>query len=107
MLHITPANVHDVRAMDMIQYEENSFYIFDRGYNDFARLYRIHTIGVYLVIWGRTVNDFKPMSWKRRFPKDSGVLSDASGYMNGQFTMAKYPDRIRRIRYWERTTQES
>ena len=42
--HITPARVHDTKAMDIIPYEENSFYIFDRGYND-----------------------FKPMKWKRRF----------------------------------------
>ncbi|MBR0304676.1 MAG: IS4 family transposase [Bacteroidales bacterium] len=33
--HITPARVHDMKAMDAIPYEENSFYIFDRGYNDF------------------------------------------------------------------------
>lgn len=43
--HITPAKVHDTKAMDVIPYEENSFYIFDRG-----------------------DNDFKPMKWKRRFP---------------------------------------
>ncbi len=52
--HITPAKVHDTKAMDAIPYEENSFYIFDRGYND-----------------------FKPMKWKCRFPTGSGIQSDA------------------------------
>ena len=42
--HITPAKVHDTKAMDLIPYEENSFYIFDRGYNDFKRLYNIERI---------------------------------------------------------------
>ena len=41
------------------------------------------------------------MKWKRRFPRDSGILSDAIGYMNGQFTMEKYTDKIRRIIYWD------
>ena len=43
--HITPAKVHDTKAMDVIPYEENSFYIFDRGYNDFKRLHNIESIG--------------------------------------------------------------
>ena len=72
--HITPARVHDTKAMDVIPHEENSFYIFDRGYND-----------------------FKPMKWKRRFPPESGNLSDAVGFMAGQLTMEKYPDKIRRV----------
>ena len=76
--HITPARVHDMKAMDAIPYEENSFYIFDRGYND-----------------------FKPERWKRRFPKDSGILSDAIGHMDGTLTGKKYPDRIRRVVYWD------
>ena len=66
--HITPARVHDTKAMDVIPYEENSFYIFDRGYNDFKRLHNIESIGAYFVIRGKTNNDFKPMKWKRRFP---------------------------------------
>lgn len=81
--HITPARVHDTKAMDVIPYEENSFYIFDRGYND-----------------------FKPMKWKRRFPPDSGILSDAVGYMAGQLTMEKYPDKIRRVIYLDKESKK-
>ena len=82
--HITPARVHDTKAMDVIPYEENSFYIFDRGYNDFKRLHNIENIGAFFVIRGKTNNDFKPMKWKRRYPPESGILSDAIGYMAGQ-----------------------
>ena len=81
--HITPAKVHDTKAMDVIPYEENSFYIFDRGYND-----------------------FKPMKWKRRFPPESGILSDAVGYMAGQLTMEKYPDKIRRVIYLDKESKK-
>lgn len=98
--HITEARVNDMRAMDAIPYEENSFYIFDRGYNDFKRLYAIESIGAYFVVRGKKNNDFRPMKWKRRFPPGSGILSDAIGYMDGQLTMGKYPDKIRRVIYW-------
>lgn len=95
--HITPARLHDTKAMDAIPYEENSFYIFDRAYNDFGRLFTINSVGAYFVVRGKKNNDFRPMRWKRRLP--SGVLSDAIGYMDGQLTMSKYPEKIRRIIY--------
>ena len=105
--HITPAKVHDMNAMDLIPYEENSFYIFDRGYNDFKRLHNIESIGAYFVIRGKKNNDFKPMRWKRRFPPESGILSDAIGYMDGQLTMGKYPDKIRRVIYRDEENHRS
>ena len=97
--HITEARVNDMNAMDAIPYEEDSFYIFDRGYNDFERLFRINAIGAYFVVRGKKNNDFKPMKWTRRFPKGSGILSDAIGYMNSEQTRFKYPEKIRRITY--------
>lgn len=87
--------------MDVIPYEENSFYIFDRGYNDFKLLYNIESIGAYFVVRGKKNNDFKPVKWARRFPPESGILSDATGYMEGLLTREKYPDKIRRIKYWD------
>ena len=102
--HITPAKVHDTKAMDLIPYEENSFYIFDRGYNDFKRLHNIENIGAYFVIRGKKNNDFKPELWKCRFRKNSGILSDARGHMNNSVTREKYPGELRRIVYWDEET---
>ena len=99
--HITEAKVNDMNAMDVIPYEENSFYIFDRGYNDFERSFRINAIGAYFIVRGKKNNDFKRMKWTRRFPPSSGILSDAIGYMNGELTRGKYPEKIRRIVYWD------
>ena len=99
--HITPAKVNDMKAMDAIPYEENSFYIFDRGYNDFRRLHNIDSIGAFFVVRGRKNNDFSPDRWARRFPPGSGILSDAIGHMEGLLTKEKYPDKIRRIKYWD------
>lgn len=104
--HITPAKVHDTKAMDVIPYEENSLYIYDRGYNDFKRLHNIESIGAHFVIRGKTNNDFRPMKWKRRFPPESGIQSDAIGYMDGQLTMEKYPDKIRRVIYLDKESKK-
>lgn len=46
-------------AMDVISHEENSFYIYDRGYDDFARLLRAKAIGVYFIVRDPKNNDFK------------------------------------------------
>ena len=99
--HITEARVNDMNAMDVIPYEEDSFYIFDRGYNDFERLFRINAIGAYFVVRGKKNNDFKPMKWTRHFPPGSGILSDSIGYMNSEKTRFKYSEKIRRIIYWD------
>ncbi len=97
--HITEGKVNDMNAIDLIPYEENSFYIFDRGYNDFARLFRGNVIGAHFIVRGKKNNDFKPMKWTRHFPPDSGILSDAIGYINSEQTRFKYPEKIRRIFY--------
>ena len=90
--------------MDAIPYEENSFYIFDRAYNDFGRLFTINGVGAYFVVRGKKNNDFKPMRWKRRLP--AGVMSDAIGYMGGQLTMEKYPDKLRRVIYLDKDSKK-
>jgi len=99
--HITTAKLNDVVAMDAIPYEPDSFYIFDRGYNDYKRLHRIHEIGAYFVVRAKKNNVFKPMRWKRRFPPGSHILSDAEGYLDGQLTMGRFPERIRRVIVWD------
>ena len=94
-----------MNAMDVIPYEEDSFYIFDRGHNDFERLFRINVIWAYFIVRGKKNNDFKPMKWTRRFPPGSGIQSDATGYMNSELTRWKYTEKIRRITYWDEEQQ--
>ena len=85
-LHITEASVHDVNAMDKIPYEQGTFYVFDRGYNDFKRLYRINEIESFFVVRAKENLRFKAVKWKRRMPKD--VVSDSivrlSGYASAR-----------------------
>ena len=67
-IHITTASVHDSKAMPHIPLEEGAYYIFDRGYNDFTNLYRIHAIGACFVIRAKNNVKYHVVSWKRRMP---------------------------------------
>ena len=58
-LHISKAIVHDVNIMDIIPYETGSFYVTDKGYTNFMRLYKIHTNGSYFVISAKENLQFK------------------------------------------------
>lgn len=80
-VHITPANVHDTKAMPEIPYERDAHYIFDRGYNDYGNLFKITLVGGYFVFRAKTNVRLKPRTWKRRLPK--GVISDVIGNFCG------------------------
>lgn len=105
--HITPAKVHDVKAMDKIPYKRDSFYIFDRAYNDFHRLHNIENVDAYFVVRVKKNNDFKPEVWTRHFLKNSGIRSDSIGHMSGYFMKEKYPDTLRRVVYFDEETQRT
>ena len=74
--HITEASIHDSKAMIEVPYEPGSYYIFDRGYNNFKMLYKIHQIEANFVVRAKKNLQYKSIKWKRRLPKN--VFSDAS-----------------------------
>lgn len=97
--HITEAKVNDVNAMDEIPYESGSYYIFDRGYNDYKRLYTIHMIGAFFVIRAKNNLHYNTEKWKRRMPDN--VLSDQLITLSGFYSQQKYPEKIRKVIYWD------
>ena len=89
----------ETQVMDVIPYEPASFYIFDRGYNDFKRLYRINALGSFFVIRSKGNLKYKIVRWKRRLPKN--VLSDAEIALTGFYPSQYYPSKLRLVRYWD------
>lgn len=94
-VHITTASVHDSKAMPKIPYEPDAHYIFDRGYNDFANLYKINLIGAKFVLRAKANVRFKPLKWKRRLQET--FASDAIGHFTVYKSARDYPDLIRKI----------
>jgi hypothetical protein len=97
--HITEASVHDSKVMKEIPYEPDSYYIFDRAYNSFKMLYKIHQIGAYFVVRAKKNLQYKTIKWKRRLPRN--VLSDVTIDLIGFYPKKYYPGSLRMVRYWD------
>lgn len=95
--HITTASVHDAKAMPKIPYETGAYYVFDRGYNSFSELHRIHRLESFYVVRAKQNLQFKCVRWRRRLPKN--VLTDAEIQLAGAASALKYPDRLRLVRF--------
>lgn len=102
-VYITTASVNDVNAMDQILYEKGSYYIFDRGYNDFERLYRIQMTEAYFVLRAKDNLRFNRM-YSRKVDKDVGVKYDQIGTFTNQKSFSRYPQKLRRIKYYDSQT---
>ena len=89
--------------MDTIPYESGSYYVFDRAYNDYKRLFKIHMNDSYFVVRAKTNIKSKVLKWKRRMPKN--VLSDCEIELTGHYSKKHYPERIRMVKYWDEEDQ--
>lgn len=97
--HITPAATNDMKAMPEIPYQKSAYYIFDRGYNDFANLYKIEQIEATFVVRAKKSLKFKQISWKRRLPKN--ILSDSTICFVVYKSSKDYPLSLRRVVYYD------
>ena len=94
---VTTASKHDSTAMYSIHYEPNAYYIFDRAYDSFKELYRIHLTGSFFVVRAKTNLKCTMVKRRRRMPKN--VRADAEVKLTGYLSEKKYPGTFRLIRY--------
>ena len=99
-LHISKASVHDVNILDLIPYEAGSFYVVDKAYIDFRRFFKIHTKGSFFVTRAKDNMRFKRM-YSKTVDKTTGVQSDQIGVLETYYSKKDYPDKIRRIKYYD------
>jgi hypothetical protein len=87
------ASVHDVNVLDVITFEANSFYMMDRGYVDYKRLYKIHMCDAFFVTRAKD-----NMNYRRLYshPKDKtkGILFDQTILLNNYYASKDYPEKI-------------
>lgn len=99
-IHITEAKIHDVKAMDDIPYEPFAFYIFDKGYYDLDRLYKINIIDSYFVIRQKSRLNYEVVDGEDLLDGADNVLFDQTIRLTGYQTKKKYPAELRRIVYY-------
>jgi len=105
-IHITNGKVHDVNALDLIQFEPGAIYILDRGYTDFKRLNSIDQAKSFFVIRAKDNLNFKRIS-STKTDKSKGVIADQQVSLCGFFSSQDYPGNLRRIRYRDLESNQS
>mgnify|MGYP003604952368 CR=1 FL=1 len=105
-IHISDGKLHDGHALDEMPIEAGSFYVMDRGYLDFARLYSLNQIGAYFVIRARCSLQYVRL---HSMPVDSstGVRSDQIMVLAIEHSQKGYPERLRRVRFFDAESKQS
>ena len=86
--------------MDIIPYETGSFYVIDKGYTDFVRLFKIHANGSFFVIRAKENLQFKRM-YSKKVDKTTGVQNDQIGKLVVYKSKKEYPEKLRRIKFYD------
>ena len=97
-IRVTHALVHDVNLLDWIVPEAGSFYIMDRAYIDYARLYRIHQASAFFVTHAKKSFRFKRL-YSRPVDKSTGLRCDQTVKLMSFYPLKAYPEKLRRIRF--------
>ncbi|MCF8716344.1 IS4 family transposase [Joostella atrarenae] len=104
-LHISNASLHDVNVMDIIPFQMGDFYVFDKAYIDFERLYKLHDKEAFFVTRAKDNMRFKRM-YSNPTDKTAGVKYDQIGRLEGYYSRKAFPDKLRRVKYYDEETQK-
>lgn len=105
-IHITNATVNDMNAMDVIPYESEAYYIFDRVYVDYKRLYNVTRHTAYFVIRAKKNLQFQ-YTQMNPVNEKNGVMSDQIGKLTGFYISQYYPDEISKVIYYDKETNRT
>ena len=97
-IHISDGKMGDVKVLDILPVEAGAFYVMDRGYVDFARLYQMHQAGAFFVTRAKRGMNARRV-YSSKTDRTSGVVCDQTIGMNGFYIAKDYPEYLRRIRF--------
>ena len=102
-IHISDGKMGDVNVLDILLVEAGAFYVMDRGYLDFTRLYALHQAGAFFVTRAkRGMNAHRVYSMK--VDRSMGIICDQLIALDGFYTSKGYPEQLRRIRFKDSET---
>jgi hypothetical protein len=105
-IHISDGKWHDVNVLDVLIPEAGAFYVMDRGYLDFARLYALHQSGGFFVTRAKRNSNIRRIA-SREVDRSTGLICDQSVMLNTFYAARDYPGHLRRVRYRDPTTRKS
>jgi len=104
-IHISDGKLHDVNVLDVLIPEPGSFYIMDRGYTDFERLYNVNQCNAFYVIRAKKNFKFRRL-YSHPVDKSTGLKCDQVVVLTGPKSAKFYPDKVRRIKYYDTETDK-
>jgi len=97
-IHISDGKMGDVKVLDLLPVEAGAFYVMDRGYLDFGRLFKLHQAGAFFVTRAKRGMDARRV-YSAETDRSTGVICDQAIRLNGFYVAKNYPEHLRRIRY--------
>jgi transposase len=104
-IHISDGKMHEVNVLDMLTFEPGTFYVMDRGYIDFRRLYKLHQSGSFFVTRAKSNLDARRV-YSHAVDKDTGLFYDQTIMLNGFYKAQEYPEHLRRIKFRDPKTEQ-
>jgi|SRR3990170_6041916 len=105
-IHISDGKLHEVNTLDIIPIEPGAFYIMDRGYLDFARLYTLSQAAAFFVTRGKSNLKCRRV-YSHPVDRSTGIVCDQTVMLTGFYTARDYPDKLRRIKYYDTETEKT
>lgn len=99
-IRVSSGKIHEVKVLDELWFEPGAFYVMDKGYLDFARLFRLHRQAAFFVIRAKS-NLACTRRKSRAIDKTTGLRSDQTIVLTGPLVSRKYPAPLRRISYYD------
>jgi hypothetical protein len=97
-IHISDGKTHEVNVLDMLAFEAGAFYVMDRGYLDFGRLYALHQAGAFFVTRAKHGMDAHRV-YSMPVDRSAGIICDQRIVLDGFYVSQNYPEQLRRIRF--------
>ena len=105
-IHISDGKLHEVNILDQLIPEAGAFYVMDRGFHDFARLYRFHQAGSFFVTRAKSNTQVK-RRYSRPIDRSTGLVCDQTIVLNGVYSAQDFPAPLRRIRFKDPNTAKT
>ena len=103
-IHITDGKTGDLNVMYILEYEAGAYYIMDKAYVDYKRLYKIHTGRAFFITRAKRDMAFRRIYSKKVSgeAKKAGVRCDQIIRFTGHKALKNYPEKLRRVKYYDR-----
>ncbi|MCU7491455.1 MAG: IS4 family transposase [Ignavibacteria bacterium] len=105
-IKVTTGLVHEVNILDELPFEPGAYYIMDRGYIDFERLYNLNLSHAFFITRAKTNFDFRRI-YSNTVDRKTGLICDQTISLSGFYSSIHYPDKLRRIKYFDEKTEKN